>query len=99
MDNIEKKKYDNKKYYQNFKEKHKDELKETIKCEICGGSYKYFNKPIHNKTKKHIEFLNGTRKSKEENEKILKTTFFDLSQDDQMECIKQLCNYLLKKNN
>jgi hypothetical protein len=43
-----------KEYYKNFIEKHGDELKKTIICPICGGSYKYFNKTTHNKTKKHL---------------------------------------------
>lgn len=62
-----KKKYNSKQYYQNFKEKHKDTLKETIKCDLCGGSYKYFNKPIHLKTKKHLEYVNGEKQPNKNN--------------------------------
>lgn len=47
-------KYDSKKYNDKFKEVHKDELKEKHKCEICGGSYTYYNKSVHNKTRKHL---------------------------------------------
>lgn len=51
------KKYDNKKYYQNFKEKNGEKLNEKSVCEICGGKYSYFNKAHHNKSKKHCMAL------------------------------------------
>jgi len=47
------KKYDNKKYYDNFKNKNGQRLKEKFICDICGGSYTYFNKSHHSKTKRH----------------------------------------------
>jgi len=39
-------------YYKNFKNKHKEDINKKIVCEICGGSYSYFNKSGHLKTKK-----------------------------------------------
>lgn len=39
-------------YYKNFKDKHKDDINKKICCEICGGSYSYYNKSGHLKTKK-----------------------------------------------
>ena len=41
------------KYYKNFTEKNKDKIIEKHTCEACGGSYTYFNKTKHNKSKKH----------------------------------------------
>ena len=41
-------------YYETFKYKNKDKIHEKIKCEICGGTFTYFNKYKHNKTQKHI---------------------------------------------
>lgn len=39
-----------KKYYENFKEKHN----EQHKCEVCDGSYNYYSKKTHLKSKKHM---------------------------------------------
>ena len=39
-------------YYQNFKNKHKDDINKKCVCEICGGSFTYYNKSSHLKTKK-----------------------------------------------
>jgi len=39
-------------YYKNFKNKHMEDINKKIVCEICGGSYSYFNKSGHLKTKK-----------------------------------------------
>jgi hypothetical protein len=51
------KKYDNHKYYEAFKEKNKDKLNEKIICQVCDGSYSYFNKSAHNKSKRHMNAL------------------------------------------
>lgn len=53
MENENVKKYDNKKYYDNFKNKNGQRLKEKFICDLCGGSYTYFNKSHHFKTKRH----------------------------------------------
>jgi protein-arginine kinase activator protein McsA len=45
-----------KKYYLKFKEVNKDKIKEKIICPKCNGTYDYFNKSKHEKTKKHILF-------------------------------------------
>jgi hypothetical protein len=50
MENIKKN------YLSQFIEKNKDKIKEKQICPICGGSYDYFNKSRHNKTKKHINY-------------------------------------------
>lgn len=41
-------------YNDNFRHKHEYKIKEKIKCEVCGGTYTYFNKSKHNNTTKHI---------------------------------------------
>jgi len=41
-----------------FIENNKDKIKEKIECNICKGSYTYFNKSKHNKTKRHVKFIN-----------------------------------------
>ena len=46
-----------KEYYRNFIEKNKEKVKEKVRCPLCGGSYDYFNKSKHIKTKKHQFFL------------------------------------------
>jgi hypothetical protein len=47
------KKYDSKKYIKNFQEKNKDKIVEKHICDICYGSYTYFNKSKHIQSKKH----------------------------------------------
>lgn len=55
-------------YYANFKSKNADKIKEKIKCEICGGSYDYFNKSKHNKGLKHkYKLLLQEKEKAEEN--------------------------------
>ena len=44
-------------YYANFKKKHAANINEKIICDLCKGSYSYFNKSGHKKTKKHLMFL------------------------------------------
>lgn len=46
--------YPSKKYYKNFCLKNRDKIKEKIICPVCGGSFTYYNKSHHFKTKKHI---------------------------------------------
>ena len=53
------KKY-SKKYYQKNKQKINEKLKEKITCE-CGATITKCNKPRHNKTKKHINFINNNK--------------------------------------
>jgi len=53
-----KKKYDQKKYNNNFMEKNKDKIKLKIVCDVCCGSYTYYNKSKHMKSKKHLNLLN-----------------------------------------
>jgi hypothetical protein len=45
-------------YYQNFKNKHKEDINKKVLCDICGGSYSYYNKSGHLKTKKCITVKN-----------------------------------------
>jgi len=52
------KKYDSKKYNKTFYEKNKSKITEKIICNICMGSYTYFNKSVHNKSIRHIRCLN-----------------------------------------
>lgn len=44
--------YDNKKYYENFKNKHSSK-----ECEVCGGKIGYYNHDKHLKSKKHLMAL------------------------------------------
>ena len=41
-----------------FIEKNKETINNKIICQICGGSYSYFNKAHHLKTKKHKDNIN-----------------------------------------
>lgn len=49
------------KYHCNFKEKHKDKINEKVICPICYGSYSYFNKSSHCKTKRHLRALDYSK--------------------------------------
>jgi len=40
-------------YYQNFKLKHPDIIKNKIDCPLCAGKYTYYTKSSHNKSKLH----------------------------------------------
>jgi hypothetical protein len=40
-----------------FKEVHKDKITQPIRCSVCRGSYTYFNKSAHIKTKRHQDFI------------------------------------------
>lgn len=42
-----------KEYRNVFNEKNKERIEQQQKCELCGGTYTYFNKSKHNKTKLH----------------------------------------------
>lgn len=48
------KKYDHKKYYKTFYNKNQAKIKERKVCPVCYGSYTYYNKYIHNKSKRHM---------------------------------------------
>ena len=41
-------------YYLNFKKSHADQIKEKVICTKCSGSYDYYNKSKHEKTRKHL---------------------------------------------
>lgn len=49
-----KKVYPQKDYYKTFTLKNKDKINQKIICETCLGSYTYFNKAHHIKSKKHL---------------------------------------------
>jgi len=42
-------------YYLGFKDKNKDKINHKVECEICGGSFTYFNKSRHVKTKRCLK--------------------------------------------
>jgi len=50
-------KYDSKKYIQTFLNKNSTKVKEKVTCDICCGSYTYFNKSKHIRSKKHISLV------------------------------------------
>ena len=49
--------YDNKAYYQAFKEKNKAKINESVICDVCKGKYKYYNRSHHNCSKLHKNAL------------------------------------------
>jgi hypothetical protein len=49
--------YNQKKYNDNFFNKHKDTLLEKHKCEVCGGSFNLTNKSRHLKSNKHTKLI------------------------------------------
>ena len=51
-----KKKYDSKGYNKKFYATNKEKVSEKHICEICKGSYTYFNSSAHKKTKKHLKW-------------------------------------------
>lgn len=46
--------YDQKQYNKNFCEKHKGRIRTKTTCDVCCGTYTYFNKSKHLKTQKHL---------------------------------------------
>jgi protein-arginine kinase activator protein McsA len=42
-------------YYLGFKDKNKDKINQKVDCEICGGSFTYFNKSRHLTTKRCLK--------------------------------------------
>ena len=43
-----------KSYMKAFKENNFEKVHQKVECELCGGSYTYFNKQHHQKTRKHL---------------------------------------------
>jgi hypothetical protein len=58
------------KYFRKFYENNIDKLKEKTICPICGGSYDYFNKSRHIKSKKHLKYIEYN-KIDDEKDKII----------------------------
>jgi hypothetical protein len=54
----EKKKYDQKKYNSKFMDKNREKIHQKIVCDVCCGSYSYYNKSKHMKSIKHLNLLN-----------------------------------------
>jgi len=52
------KKYNQKKYYNTFVIKNKDKIIEKQQCDICCGSYTYYNKSKHYKSNRHLKMAN-----------------------------------------
>jgi hypothetical protein len=46
-----------KKNMDDFINRNSEKIKEKVCCSICAGSYTYFNKSMHNKTKRHLKML------------------------------------------
>ena len=51
------KKYDQNKYNKTFIEKNMEKIHTKHVCEVCCGSYTYFNKSKHLRSKKHLDLL------------------------------------------
>jgi hypothetical protein len=58
MENSESKTEIRRKYYLTFIGKNKDKITMSHVCDVCLGKYKYLNKSHHNKSKRHLDFLN-----------------------------------------
>lgn len=52
------KKYNQKEYNKRFNQKNKEKVKMKHICDICLGSYTYFNKSKHFKSLRHLAFVN-----------------------------------------
>jgi len=58
------KKLYNKRYYEKTKENNLYNCRKTPqKCEVCNGSYQYYNKSRHLKRPKHVKALNKLNSS------------------------------------
>jgi len=44
-------------YFKKFVDGNKDKVKEQVMCDVCGGSYTYFNKSHHKKSQRHLKSL------------------------------------------
>jgi hypothetical protein len=49
--------YPRKQYYETFMSKNDEKIHKKEFCDICFGSYTYFGKSRHNKSKKHLQAL------------------------------------------
>jgi hypothetical protein len=58
ISSVVKKKYDQSQYNKKFIEKNRDRINEKIICDVCCGSYSYYNKSKHMKSLKHVKLLN-----------------------------------------
>ncbi len=58
VSSVVKKKYDQSQYNKKFIEKNRDRINEKIICDVCCGSYSYYNKSKHMKSLKHVKLLN-----------------------------------------
>jgi len=65
MDLLTIKQQRNKLYHMNFMNKHKDKINEKVVCEICFGSYTYFNKSKHYKGVRHLRAFENFKKKNE----------------------------------
>ncbi len=54
---INDKKYDQNAYNRRFIEKNTEKIHTQHICDVCCGSYTYFNKSKHLKSKKHMDLL------------------------------------------
>lgn len=50
-------------YYIKYMEKNKDKVNKKEICSICCGSYTYFNKSTHNKSRRHKMCLMNLNKT------------------------------------
>lgn len=51
-------------YRKQYYQEHKDDYKKTEKCEICGHTYRLYNKSHHKQLKKHINAVDRMEKEK-----------------------------------
>jgi hypothetical protein len=49
--------YDQKRYNKSFAEKHPDRIHAKNVCEVCCGTFTYYNKSKHLKTRRHIAMV------------------------------------------
>ena len=51
-------------YRKQYYQEHKDDYKKTEKCEICGHTYRLYNKSHHKQLKKHKNAVDRLEKEK-----------------------------------
>lgn len=84
MSDIKKEKKTKKDHFKKFMNENKDKIKEQMNCDICGGSYTYFNKSHHNKSQRHLKSLQIIQ-NKDNKIKELEDYIFTLKENKDIE--------------
>lgn len=73
-------------YLKTFYEKHPEKKNESIKCDICDGEYKYYNKNNHYATQKHKRAEKEKNIGNDPHKTLLRR--IDATYDKENECYK-----------